>query len=63
MYDGSNADAPLVGKYCGTKTGFIVQTSGNVAYLRFVSDDIIAKTGFSATWAGRKNISMQYVTY
>ncbi|CAG0913992.1 unnamed protein product, partial [Notodromas monacha] len=48
--DGHSADSPLIGKHCGYKTPEDLVASGNKMYIRFKSDDTIAKPGFSAVF-------------
>ncbi len=48
--DGHAADSPLIGKYCGYKAPEDLVASGNKMFIRFKSDDSIAKGGFSAVF-------------
>ncbi|KAI0242259.1 Exoskeleton protein RP43 [Lamellibrachia satsuma] len=47
IYDGSSANAPLIGKYCGTnKPAGLIYSSGNSMFVTFRSDHSITKPGF-----------------
>ncbi|GAA4354825.1 hypothetical protein GCM10023185_17020 [Hymenobacter saemangeumensis] len=50
VYDGSNANAPLIGKYSGTTSpGTLTATSGKM-FLELRSDCATTRPGFAATW-------------
>ena len=48
--DGSNENAPLIGRYCGDAMPVPLTTSQNVLYVKFVSDSSVTRAGFRATW-------------
>lgn len=48
--NGSTADAPLLGKFCGSTVPSPVFPQSNELYLRFISDFSHALDGFEATW-------------
>lgn len=48
--DGSNENAPLIGRYCGNVMPAPLTTTGNVLYVKFVSDSSVTRAGFRATW-------------
>ncbi|XP_053408750.1 cubilin-like isoform X2 [Mercenaria mercenaria] len=48
--DGSNQNAPLMGRYCGDAMPVPLTTTQNVLYVRFVSDASVTRAGFRATW-------------
>lgn len=56
IYDGRDARAPNLGRFCGTKKPSPVVSSGNKMFLRFFSDNSVQKTGFEASYrAGGKS--------
>ncbi|KAF0028409.1 hypothetical protein F2P81_019496 [Scophthalmus maximus] len=48
--NGSTAESPLVGKFCGSTLPSPVFPQSNLLYLRFKSDYSGARDGFEATW-------------
>lgn len=48
--NGSTADAPLLGKFCGPSVPSPVFPQSNQLYLRFKSDPSNSRDGFDATW-------------
>uniref|UniRef100_A0A8D0GFF0 Cubilin n=1 Tax=Sphenodon punctatus TaxID=8508 RepID=A0A8D0GFF0_SPHPU len=48
--NGSDASAPLLGKYCGHALPSPVFPKNHVVYLRFKSDALIAYDGYKITW-------------
>ena len=48
IYDGSDANASILGKYCGYTPPDPVETSGPVVFLKFRSDQYVKKRGFEA---------------
>ncbi|KAK7881371.1 hypothetical protein WMY93_029780 [Mugilogobius chulae] len=48
--NGSTADSPLLGKFCGSTLPSPVFPQSNQLYLRFKSDYSLAMDGFEATW-------------
>ncbi|XP_023561215.1 cubilin [Octodon degus] len=50
--DGGYENSPLVGRYCGSILPPVIISHSNKLWLKFKSDFIIAKYGFSAYWDG-----------
>ncbi|XP_070174131.1 cubilin-like [Littorina saxatilis] len=51
IYDGENAQATLLGqRYCGSSMPPVQRSTGNMMYLRFVTDGSVAHMGFQATY-------------
>ncbi|XP_059213752.1 bone morphogenetic protein 1-like isoform X2 [Centropristis striata] len=50
IYDGRDARAMSLGRFCGTKKPSPVITSGNKMFLRFFSDNSVQKRGFEASY-------------
>uniref|UniRef100_A0A671XF34 Cubilin n=1 Tax=Sparus aurata TaxID=8175 RepID=A0A671XF34_SPAAU len=53
--NGSTADSPLIGKFCGSTLPSPVFPQSNLLYLRFKSDFSHARDGFEATWTSSTN--------
>ncbi|NXV38315.1 BMP1 protein, partial [Rissa tridactyla] len=49
IYDGKDAKAPTLGRFCGAKEPEPLLSSGNKMFLKFVSDNSVQKKGFEAT--------------
>ena len=49
VYDGVDANAPLLGSYSGTQTGIVTSTGGSL-YVEFTSDVSNVASGFSANY-------------
>ncbi|KAI6073610.1 Metalloendopeptidase [Aix galericulata] len=49
IYNGKDAKAPVLGRFCGAKEPEPVVSSGNKMFLKFVSDNSVQKKGFEAT--------------
>ncbi|KAJ7428185.1 bone morphogenetic protein 1 [Pitangus sulphuratus] len=49
IYDGKDAKAPALGRFCGAKEPKPIVSSGNKMFLKFVSDNSVQKKGFEAT--------------
>ncbi|NXC49902.1 BMP1 protein, partial [Penelope pileata] len=49
LYDGRDARAPLLGRFCGAKEPEPITSSSNRMFLKFVSDNSVQKKGFEAT--------------
>lgn len=49
IYDGRDAKAPVLGRFCGAKEPEPLLSSGNRMFLKFVSDNSVQKKGFEAT--------------
>ncbi|KAL0965609.1 hypothetical protein UPYG_G00283510 [Umbra pygmaea] len=49
VYDGWNAQAPILGRFCGTKKPSPVSSSSNKMFLHFFSDNSVQKRGFEAS--------------
>ncbi|XP_023802418.1 bone morphogenetic protein 1-like, partial [Cyanistes caeruleus] len=49
IFDGKDAKAPALGRFCGAKEPEPIISSGNKMFLKFVSDNSIQKKGFEAT--------------
>ncbi|KAH3692447.1 hypothetical protein DPMN_194288 [Dreissena polymorpha] len=39
-----------MGRYCGNSLPAPMTTSGNMLYVKFVSDSSVTRAGFRATW-------------
>ncbi|CAG5115141.1 unnamed protein product, partial [Candidula unifasciata] len=50
VYDGPTEAWPLLGKYCGYRKLKPIKSNGNTLYVKFVSDQLYQKAGFSATF-------------
>ncbi|XP_047455679.1 cubilin [Mugil cephalus] len=48
--NGSTADSPLIGRFCGSLLPIPIFPQSNLLYLRFKSDFSNARDGFEATW-------------
>ncbi|XP_056290732.1 cubilin [Pseudoliparis swirei] len=48
--NGSTADSPLIGRFCGSTLPNPVFPQTNLLYLRFKSDYAMTRDGFEATW-------------
>lgn len=48
--NGSTADSPLIGRFCGSTLPSPIFPQSNLLYLRFKSDYSYARDGFEATW-------------
>ncbi|NWS43085.1 BMP1 protein, partial [Probosciger aterrimus] len=51
IYDGKDAKAPALGRFCGAKEPEPLVSTGNKMFLKFVSDNSVQKKGFEATHA------------
>lgn len=49
LYDGPDSQAPLLGRFCGSKKPDPVVASGSSLFLRFYSDASVQRKGFQAT--------------
>lgn len=49
VYNGKDAKAPVLGRFCGAKEPDPIISSGNKMFLKFVSDNSVQKKGFEAT--------------
>ena len=57
LYDGPDSQAPVLGRFCGSKKPDPVVASGSSLFLRFYSDASVQRRGFKAVhstgaWAG-----------
>ncbi|XP_010772618.1 bone morphogenetic protein 1-like isoform X1 [Notothenia coriiceps] len=50
IYDGQDARAQSLGRFCGTKKPSPVMSSGNKMFLHFFSDNSVQKRGFEASY-------------
>lgn len=50
LRDGDGPQNLLLGKFCGDVTPSRVNSSGNAMYIKFYSDGLITKRGFSLKW-------------
>lgn len=50
IYDGSSIRATKLGRFCGLKKPGPLSSSGNYLYLRFNSNGVVEKRGFSASY-------------
>lgn len=48
IFDGSSSSSPLIAKRCAYQDSWCVYSTSNVLHVNFVSDVIIAQSGFSA---------------
>ncbi|NWJ10441.1 BMP1 protein, partial [Crypturellus undulatus] len=48
VFDGPDAQAPALGRFCGAKEPAPLLSSGNRLFLKFVSDSSVQKKGFEA---------------
>ncbi len=49
LYDGRDAKAPSLGRFCGTKKPPPITSSSNKLFIRFFSDNSVQKKGFEAS--------------
>lgn len=49
VYDGRDAKAPVLGRFCGIKKPEPVVASGSRMFLRFYSDNSVQRKGFQAS--------------
>lgn len=49
VYDGRDAKAPVLGRFCGSKKPEPVVASGSRMFLRFYSDNSVQRKGFQAS--------------
>lgn len=49
VFDGRDAKAPLLGRFCGTKKPEPVLATGSRMFLRFYSDNSVQRKGFQAS--------------
>lgn len=50
IYDGQDARAQSLGRFCGTKKPSPVMSTGNKMFLHFFSDNSVQKRGFEASY-------------
>ncbi|KAJ7371964.1 hypothetical protein OS493_021390 [Desmophyllum pertusum] len=50
IFDGNRTDDPNLGRYCGGNMPAPIRSSSNKLLVKFISDQSIARTGFSATY-------------
>jgi Peptidase C10 family/CUB domain/Spi protease inhibitor/Secretion system C-terminal sorting domain len=53
VYDGSDANAPLIGSYSGTQIPSTIVSSGDELFLRFDTDNATQKEGWVATYTNQ----------
>jgi len=63
LYDGPDSQAPILGRFCGSKKPDPVVASGSSLFLRFYSDASVQRRGFQAVhstgaWAGALAFSL-----
>lgn len=51
VFDGRNARAPSLGRFCGARKPPPVVSGGSDMFLRFFSDNSVQKKGFEASYA------------
>ena len=62
MYDGSNANAPWKGTFCGNKKPADIVSKGRSMFVHFNSDNTITKAGFRIQYSvGETNLFNMYV--
>lgn len=49
VYDGRDAKAPVLGRFCGSKKPEPVVATGSRMFLRFYSDNSVQRKGFQAS--------------
>ena len=49
VFDGRDAKAPVLGRFCGSKKPEPVLATGNRMFLRFYSDNSVQRKGFHAS--------------
>lgn len=49
VFDGRDAKAPVLGRFCGSKKPEPVLATGNRMFLRFYSDNSVQRKGFQAS--------------
>lgn len=49
VFDGRDAKAPALGRFCGSKKPEPVLATGNRMFLRFYSDNSVQRKGFQAS--------------
>ena len=59
--NGNSESGPLIGRYCGTSAPSLLNSTGTMMFVKFVSNsDAVFNTGFSATYtaylAGMKTL-------
>ncbi|XP_076875977.1 bone morphogenetic protein 1b isoform X2 [Brachyhypopomus gauderio] len=54
VFDGADAKAPLLGRYCGSGAPEEVHSAGDAIIIRFHSDDTINKKGFHVRYTSTK---------
>ena len=61
VHDGGSPSSPLVGQYHGTSLPAVVTSSTNQLYVTFTSDSSNVRSGFAASYRGKKiNISADF---
>ncbi len=55
IYDGDNITAPLLGSFSGHKLPPVIQTSGNKALVRFVTNDSVTDAGWELRFTTLRN--------
>ncbi|KAJ3611231.1 hypothetical protein NHX12_021247, partial [Muraenolepis orangiensis] len=56
VYDGDNLNAQLVGSFCGSAVPLPFVSSGNFLTVRFLTDGVVQKQGFNATYRAIERI-------
>lgn len=54
VYNGKDAKAPVLGRFCGSKEPDPIISTSNRMFLRFFSDNSIQKKGFEAAYTSGK---------
>lgn len=62
VYDGDNIHFPLVGTFCGNSIPAFFVSAGNFLTIRFVSDSIVQRAGFNATYRSVPCKTLYYTT-
>lgn len=64
IYDGRDAKASSLGRFCGSKKPPPIISSGNKLFIRFFSDNSVQKKGFEASHtAGKCKAEESLVVY
>ncbi len=56
LRDGATSSASLIGRYCDTKSSFVVHSHGSSLYMMFKSDSSVVRKGFRASYQMCKSV-------
>ena len=57
VYDGGSSASPLIGTFSGSSLPAPIMSSSNKLHVTFTTDGSETRTGFTATYRGRKHFS------